>query len=196
MYTINGEYIKKSSFKKQERIIENMDNSTASFNTLRFHDDNKKPVSLSYVGNKIMLSQQGENNSLSTMLDFDFAKKTVGIYSNSNFQNNISFIPDPSDKKPEVNKGLMFYNKNKKVVASIHKDSKDKSDIVFRTGFSNESGFDLTERMRIKNSENRVKVSGTLDADELCLGDTCIDKSDLLWIKTRGNTILSEKKEK
>lgn len=188
MYTINGNYIKlnKKSIKK-EKIIENMDNATASFNTLRFHDSKNKPASLTYNNNKVMLSQENKNNSFNTMLDVDFTGKNVGVYSNFTLQDNLIFYPENKEDKQEVNKGIIFYNKNKKVVGSIHKDSKDKSDIVFRTGYSNESAFDLTERMRIKNAENRVKISGSLDADELCLGNVCLDKKDIEWIKNRGN---------
>tara|TARA_B100000161_G_scaffold221601_1_gene166933 strand:+ start:712 stop:1284 length:573 start_codon:yes stop_codon:yes gene_type:complete len=187
MYTINGDYIEIRNSSRKEKIIENMDNATASFNTLQFHDTKNKPASLTYSGNKIILSQEKEDNSLSTMLDVDFAKQTVGVYSNFNIQDNLIFYPDSKDNKQEVDKGLIFFNKNRKAVASIHKDSKDKSDLVFRTGYSNESAFDLTERMRIKNSENRVKISGSLDAEELCLGDVCLDKKDIEWIKSRGN---------
>ena len=53
MYTINGNYIElnKKSIKK-EKIIENMDNATASFNTLQFHDSKTNPASLTYNNNK------------------------------------------------------------------------------------------------------------------------------------------------
>ena len=187
MYTINGNYIELNKNFRKEKIIENMDNATASFNTLQFHDSKNKPASLTYANSKVMLTQENKDKSLTTMLDVDFANKTVGVYSNFNLQDNLIFYPESKDDKQEVDKGIIFYNKNKKAVASIHKDSKDKSDIVFRTGYSNESAFDLTERMRIKNSENRVKVSGSLDADELCLGNVCLDKKDIEWIKSRGN---------
>ena len=187
MYTINGNYIELNKNSRKEKIIENMDNATASFNTLQFHDSKNKPASLTYTSNKVMLTQEEKDKSLTTMLDVDFANKTVGVYSNFNLQDNLIFYPESKEDKQEVNKGIIFYNKNKKAVGSIHKDSKDKSDIVFRTGYSNESAFDLTERMRIKNAENRVKITGSLDADELCLGDVCLDKKDIEWIKSRGN---------
>lgn len=182
IYTINGEFI-------DEKIIENMDNSTASFNSLRFHDSDKKPANLTFTNNKLILSQEDNKNMLSTMLDVDFADKTIGIYGNLNSHNNIIFYPDSNESKPEVDKGIIFYNKNKKIVGSIHKDNKDKSDIVFRTGYSNQDPFELSEKMRIKNSEDRVKITGTLDTDSLCIGDTCLDKSDIRWIKTRGSNV-------
>ena len=192
MYTINGNYIEFNKNSKKDKIIENMDNSTASFNSLQFHDSNNTPASLTYSNNKIMLSKEDTKKNLTTMLDVDFANKTLGVYSNLNIQDNIVFNPNTDDSKPEVNKGLIFFNKNNKAVASIHKDSKDKSDLIFRTGYSNESPFDLTERIRIKNSENRVKVSGSIDADELCLDNLCLNKKDIEWIKSRGNPIIEE----
>ena len=194
MYTINGNYIELNKNSRKEKIIENMDNATASFNTLQFHDSKNKPSSLTYANNKVMLTQEEKDKSLTTMLDVDFANKTVGIYSNFNLQDNLIFYPESKEDKQEVDKGIIFYNKNKKAVGSIHKDSKDKSDIVFRTGYSNESAFELTERMRIKNAENSVKITGSLDVDELCLGNVCLDKKDIEWIKSRGNIKPNTKK--
>ena len=188
MYTLNGQYIKKlPTIKKinndSEKVIEHMDNATASFNTLRLHDKDKKPVSLAYRDDKVMLTRENKDKTFTTMLDVDFAQETVGIYSNMTLQNNLIFYPDTNEDKKEISKGMIFYNKNKKIVGAIHKDSKDKSDLVFRSGYSDESAFGLTERLRINNSENRVKVSGALDADEICLGDTCLNKSELKKLK-------------
>lgn len=188
MYTLNGKYIKKIPEIKEvsndsNRIIEHMDNSTASFNTLRLHDKEKDPVNLTYASDKVMLTKENKDKTFTTMLDVDFAKETVGIYSNMTLQNNLIFYPDTNEDKKEISKGMIFYNKNKKIVGAIHKDSKDKSDLVFRSGYSDESAFGLTERLRINNSENRVKVSGALDADEICLGDTCLNKSELKKLK-------------
>ena len=182
MYTLNGQYIKKIN-NDSKKIIEHMDNATASFNSLRLHDKEKEPVNLTYANDKVMLTKENKNKTLTTMLDVDFAKETVGIYSNMTLQNNLIFYPDTNEDKKEISKGMIFYNKNKKIVGAIHKDSKDKSDLVFRSGYSDESAFGLTERLRINNSENRVKVSGALDADELCLGDTCLNKSELKKLK-------------
>ena len=143
MYTINGNYIEFNKNSKKDKIIENMDNSTASFNSLQFHDSNNTPASLTYSNNKIMLSKEDTKKNLTTMLDVDFANKTLGVYSNLNIQDNIVFNPNTDDSKPEVNKGLIFFNKNNKAVASIHKDSKDKSDLIFRTGYSGFAGISI-----------------------------------------------------
>jgi len=189
MYTINGKYIssipkkEKLIVPRKEKIIEHMDNATASFNTLRFHDKDSDHVNLSYVGNKLTLSRENKDKSLTTMLDVDFANDALGVYSNISLQNNLIFYPEIDSEQKEINKGLIFYNKDKKIVGAIHKDSKDKSDIIFRSGYSDESAFGLTERLRINNSENKVKVSGAIDADQLCLGSTCINKSDLDKLK-------------
>ena len=98
-------------------------------------------------------------------------------------QNNLIFYPEKDTEQKEINKGLIFYNKDKKIVGAFHKDSKDKSDLIIRSGYSDESAFGLTERIRINNSENRIKISGALDADQLCLGSTCITKADLDKLK-------------
>ena len=104
MYTINGNYIELNKNSKKEKIIENMDNSTASFNSLQFHDSNSKPASLTYSNNKIMLTKEDTKKNLTTMLDVDFANKTLGVYSNLNLQDNIVFNPNSDENKPEVNK--------------------------------------------------------------------------------------------
>jgi len=78
---------------------------------------------------------------------------------------------------------MIFYNKDKKIVGAIHKDSKDKSDLVIRSGYSDESAFGLTERLRVLNSENRVEIAGSLGAKQLCLGSTCINESELKKLK-------------
>ena len=189
MYTINGKYInsmpkkEKLIMSKKEKVLEHMDNATASFNTLRFHDKDSEHVNLTYVGNKLTLSKENKDKSLTTMLDVDFANEALGVYSNLSLQNNLIFYPETDSNQNEINKGMIFYNKDKKIVGAIHKDSKDKSDIIVRSGYSDESAFGLTERLRINNSENRVKVSGALDADQLCLGSTCINKADLDKLK-------------
>lgn len=194
MYTINGKFIKSipepkklESIKKnknQEKIIEHMNNATASFNTLQLHDKNKDPVNISYINDKVSLVRENKDKGFTTMLDVDFANDALSVYSNLTLQNNLIFYPENNDEKnTEINKGLIFYNKDKKIVGAIHKDSKDKSDMVFRSGYSDESAFGLTERLRINNAENRVSVKGTIDADQLCLGSTCISKADLDKIK-------------
>ena len=183
MYTINGKYIKFSPPIKNKKIIEHMDNATASFNTLRLHDKDNEPANITYINNKVMLTKENKDKSFKTMLDVDFANDTIGIYSNATIQNNLIFYPENNEDNKEINKGMIFYNKDKKIVGAIHKDSKDKSDLVFRSGYSDESAFGLTERLRINNSENKVKVSGAIDADQLCLGSTCINKSDLDKLK-------------
>jgi len=183
MYTINGKYIKFNPKMKNKKIIEHMENSTASFNTLRLHDKDKEPVSMTYINDKVILAKENKDKSFTTMLDVDFANDIVGIYSNATIQNNLIFYPEKNEDKKEISKGMIFYNKDKKIVGAIHKDSKDKSDLVFRSGYSDESAFGLTERLRISNSENRVKISGALDADQLCLGSTCINKTELDSLK-------------
>jgi hypothetical protein len=194
MYTINGKFIKSlpepkklepiKKNKNKEKIIEHMDNSTASFNSLRFHDQERDPVNLSYLNDKVTLTKENKNNGFTTMLDVDFANDAISIYSNLTIENNLIFYPNTDEEKVnEINKGMIFYNKDKKIVGAIHKDSKDKSDIVFRSGYSDESAFGLTERLRINNSENRVSIKGAVDADQLCLGSTCITKADLDKIK-------------
>jgi len=167
MYTSNGKYINFNRKIKNKRIIEHMDNATASFNTLRLHDKNKEPVSITYIGDKVMLTKENKDKTFKTMLDVDFANDAVGIYSNATIQNNLIFYPENNEEKKEISKGMVFYNKDKKIVGAIHKDSKDKSDLVFRSGYS----------------ENRVKISGALDADQLCLGSTCLNKTELDSLK-------------
>ena len=197
MYTINGKYIKsipkkekliipkkeKTIMSKNKKIIEHMDNATASFNTLRFHDKDSENVNLSYLGDKLTLTKENKDKTLTTMLDVDFANDALGVYSNLTLQNNLIFYPEKDTEQKEINKGLIFYNKDKKIVGAFHKDSKDKSDLIIRSGYSDESAFGLTERIRINNSENRIKISGALDADQLCLGSTCINKADLDKLK-------------
>jgi phage pi2 protein 07 len=183
MYTSNGKYINFNRKIKNKRIIEHMDNATASFNTLRLHDKCKEPVSITYMSDKVMLTKENKDKTFKTMLDVDFANDTVGIYSNATIQNNLIFYPENNEDKKEISKGIVFYNKDKKIVGAIHKDSKDKSDLVFRSGYSDESAFGLSERLRISNSENRVKISGALDADQLCLGSTCLNKTELDSLK-------------
>lgn len=183
MYTSNGKYINFNRKMKNERIIEHMDNATASFNTLRLHDKDKEPVSITYMSDKVMLTRENKDKSFKTMLNVDFANDTVGIYSNATIQNNLIFYPENNEEKKEISKGIVFYNKDKKIVGAIHKDSKDKSDLVFRSGYSDESAFGLSERLRISNSENRVKISGALDADQLCLGSTCLNETELDSLK-------------
>ena len=191
MYTINGKFIKSIPEKKplintknNKKIIEHMDNSIASFNSLQFHDKDSQPATLKYIKDRIILSKENKNGPMTTMLDIDFANDALSIYSNLTVQNNLIFYPDSEDnKKGELNKGLIFYNKDKKIVGAFHKDGKDKSDLVFRTGNSDESAFGLTERLRIHNAENRVSVKGSIDAEQLCLGSTCINKGDLDKLK-------------
>jgi hypothetical protein len=181
MYTINGKYI---TFKKNNnKIIEHMDNSTASFNTLSFHDKGKPSAKLSYLEDKLVLNRVDKNNKINSMVSVDFANDTTSIYSNLTLKDNLIFYPDIEEEKMEVNKGMIFYNKDKKIVGAIHKDSKDKSDLVIRSGYSDESAFGLTERLRVLNSENRVEIAGSLGAKQLCLGSTCINESELKKLK-------------
>ena len=183
MYTINGNYIK--NIKKNNKIIENMNNSNTTFNSLKFTQKNKPDIELNYFNDKLMLIKDSKKEPISTLLDLDFANKTMNVYSNLNIENNMIFYPSSNETVQEIDKGIIFYNKNQKIVGSIHKDNKDRSDLVFRTGYSNESAFGLTERLRIKNGENRVKVSGSLDADQICLGDVCLNKNELKEMKSK-----------
>ena len=120
MYTLNGKYIKstpkinKLVLPKKEKVIEHMNNATASFNTLRLHDKDKEPVNIAYVNDKVMLTKENKDKSFTTMLDVDFAKNAVGIYSNATIQNNLIFYPDEDEDKNEISKGMIFYNKKKK----------------------------------------------------------------------------------
>ena len=192
MYTINGKYV---TFKNRKKVIEHMDNSTASFNTLSFHDKNKPSAKLSYLEDKLVLNRIEKDNKIKSMISIDFAKETASIYSNLTLKDNLVFYPDAEEEKMEVSKGMIFYNKDKKIVGAIHKDSKDKSDIVIRSGYSDESAFGLTERLRVLNSENRVEVSGSLGAKQLCLGSTCINESELKKLKkVIGSNVIDEEK--
>ena len=74
MYTMNGKYF--SPVKEDKRIIEHMDNSTASFNTMRFHDSDKPNVNLSYLSNKLILSKENED-IMKTYLDVNFANEST-----------------------------------------------------------------------------------------------------------------------
>ena len=202
MYTLNGKYInfenrcQKCNNKKNiehmsnsNKLIEHMDNSTASFNTLSFHDKDKPSVKFNYIGDKITINREEKGDKgapkINSMISMDFANDTTSIYSNLTLKDNLIFFPDTEEQKLETNKGMIFYNKDKKIVGAIHKDSKDKSDLVFRSGYSDESAFGLTERLRIVNSENRVEVSGALGAKQLCLGSTCFNEGELIKLNQR-----------
>ena len=195
MYTLNGKYINfKNSCQKckniepmtnSKKVIEHMDNATASFNTLSFHNKDKPSVKFSYIGDKIIINRQDvkDSSKINSFVSMDFANDTTSIYSNLALNDNLIFYPDNEEEKMETNKGMIFYNKYKKIVGAIHKDSKDKSDLVIRSGYSDESAFGLTERLRIVNSENRVEVSGSLGTKQLCLGSTCLNETELKKLK-------------
>ena len=196
MYTINGKYIKsfpknnKEKFKSinKDRIIETMsntnNNATASFHSLKLHDGDKDPVHINYTNDRFSLSKENKDNTMKTILDADFKNEALSVYSNMSLQNNLIFYPDEDEDKKEINKGIIFYNKDKKIVGAIHKDSQDKSDLVFRTGYSDEQATGLSERMRILNSENRIKISGSVDANQICLGNTCLNEVELKKLKS------------
>jgi hypothetical protein len=206
MYTLNGKYINfKNSCQKckniepmtnSKKVIEHMDNATASFNTLSFHDKDKPKVTFNYINDKISINRMDKNSKINSMVSLDFANDTTSIYSNLTLKDNMIFYPDSQEQKMEVNKGMIFYNKDKKIVGAIHKDSKDKSDLVFRSGYSDESAFGLTERLRIVNSENRVEVSGSLGTKQLCLGSTCLNEGELKKLKKIiGSKVVSDDEE-
>jgi len=209
MYTLNGKYINfKNSCQKckniepmtnSKKVIEHMDNATASFNTLSFHDKDKPSVKFSYIGDKIIINRQEKGGKdgpkINSIVSMDFANDTTSIYSNLTLKDNLIFYPDTEEQKMETNKGMIFYNKDKKIVGAIHKDSKDKSDLVFRSGYSDESAFGLTERLRIVNSENRVEVSGSLGTKQLCLGSTCLNEGELKKLKKIIGSKVDEEKD-
>ena len=193
MYTLNGKYINFENRCKKcgnietmtntKKVIEHMDNATASFNTLSFHDNEKPKVNFSYLNDKIVVNRKDKDGKINSMVSLDFANDTTAIYSNLTLKDNMIFYPDNEEKKMEVNKGMIFYNKDKKIVGAIHKDSKDKSDLVISSGYSDESAFGLTERLRVVNSENRVEISGSLGTKQLCIGSTCLNEGELKKLK-------------
>lgn len=205
MYTLNGKYINfKNSCQKckniepmtnSKKVIEHMDNATASFNTLSFHDKDKPKVNFNYISDKITINRIDKDSKINSMVSLDFANDTTSIYSNLTLKDNLIFYPDTEEQKMETNKGMIFYNKDKKIVGAIHKDSKDKSDLVIRSGYSDESAFGLTERLRIVNSENRVEVSGSLGTKQLCLGSTCLNESELKKLKKIIGSQVDEEKD-
>lgn len=205
MYTLNGKYINfKNSCQKckniepmtnSKKVIEHMDNATASFNTLSFHDKDKPKVNFNYINDKITINRIDKDSKINSMVSLDFANDTTSIYSNLTLKDNLIFYPDTEEQKMETNKGMIFYNKDKKIVGAIHKDSKDKSDLVIRSGYSDESAFGLTERLRIVNSENRVEVSGSLGTKQLCLGSTCLNEAELKKLKKIIGSQVDEEKD-